>query len=173
VLAVEGDERELRRRRRLGLGAPLAVVAAGEQHDCQERAGAPVDSAAMKVLVTGASGFVGRALVEELRHADAAYEVQPLGRQDGDLSHEGVAEAAVAEARARGRRPRAARIGVVRCEDEPELAVRSNVLATRSSPARAAASGARLVYLSTSDVYGSAAAGRRGDAAGAGEPLPR
>jgi nucleoside-diphosphate-sugar epimerase len=111
----------------------------------------------MKVLVTGASGFVGRALVEELRHADAAYEVQPLGRQDGDLSQEGVAEAAVADARPDVIVHGAARIGVVRCEDEPELAVRSNVLATALVARAAAVRGARLVYLSTSDVYGSAA----------------
>jgi nucleoside-diphosphate-sugar epimerase len=111
----------------------------------------------MKVLVTGASGFVGRALVEELRHADAAYEVHPLGRQDGDLSQEGVAEAAVADARPDVVVHGAARIGVVRCEDEPELAVRSNVIATALVARAAAAHGARLVYLSTSDVYGSAA----------------
>jgi nucleoside-diphosphate-sugar epimerase len=111
----------------------------------------------MKVLVTGASGFVGRALVEELRHAEAAYEVQPLGRQDGDLSQEGVAEAAVAETRPDVVVHGAARIGVVRCEDEPGLAVRSNVLATALVARAAAAHGARLVYLSTSDVYGSAA----------------
>jgi nucleoside-diphosphate-sugar epimerase len=112
----------------------------------------------MKVLVTGASGFVGGALVEELRHADAAYEVHPLGRQDGDLSHAGVADAAVAEARPDVVVHGAARIGVVRCADEPELAVRSNVLATALVARAAAASAARLVYLSTSDVYGSAAA---------------
>jgi nucleoside-diphosphate-sugar epimerase len=111
----------------------------------------------MKVLVTGASGFVGRALVEELRHAEAAYEVQPLGRQDGDLSQEGVAEAAVAETQPDVVVHGAARIGVVRCEDEPELAVRSNVLATALVARAAAAHDARLVYLSTSDVYGSAA----------------
>jgi NADPH:quinone reductase-like Zn-dependent oxidoreductase len=79
LLPIERDERLRRRGRRLRLHAALPVVAAGEQHDRQEPAGAPVDSAAMKVLVTGASGFVGRALVEELRHADAAYEVHPLG----------------------------------------------------------------------------------------------
>jgi nucleoside-diphosphate-sugar epimerase len=111
----------------------------------------------MKVLVTGASGFVGRALVEELRHADAAYEVHPLGRQDGDLSHAGVADGAVAEVPPDVIVHGAARIGVVRCEDKPELAVRSNVLATALLARAAAASGARLVYLSTSDVYGSAA----------------
>jgi nucleoside-diphosphate-sugar epimerase len=112
----------------------------------------------MKVLVTGASGFVGGALVEELRHADAAYEVHPLGRQDGDLSHAEVADAAVAQARPDVVVHGAARIGVVRCADEPELAVRSNVLATALVARAAAASAARLVYLSTSDVYGSAAA---------------
>jgi nucleoside-diphosphate-sugar epimerase len=112
----------------------------------------------MKVLVTGASGFVGRALVEELGHADAAYEVHPLGREAGDLSQEGVADAAVATARPEVIVHGAARIGVVRCEDEPELAVRSNVLATALVARAAEAQGARFVYLSTSDVYGSAAA---------------
>jgi nucleoside-diphosphate-sugar epimerase len=112
----------------------------------------------MKVLVTGASGFVGRALVEELGHADAAYEVHPLGREAGDLSQEGVADAAVATSRPEVIVHGAARIGVVRCEDEPELAVRSNVLATALVARAAAAQGARFVYLSTSDVYGSAAA---------------
>jgi dTDP-4-dehydrorhamnose reductase len=52
----------------------------------------------------------------------------------------------------------AARIGVVRCEDEPELALRSNVLATTLVARAAAGHGARLVYVSTSDVYGAAVA---------------
>jgi nucleoside-diphosphate-sugar epimerase len=137
---------------------PRAVIAAGQQHERQERAGTPVDSAPMKVLVTGASGFVGRALVEELRHADAAYEVHELGRSDGDLAGDGVAEAAVANAAPDVVIHSAARIGVVRCEEEPELAVRSNVVATALVARAAAAHGARLVYVSTSDVYGSAAA---------------
>jgi nucleoside-diphosphate-sugar epimerase len=50
----------------------------------------------------------------------------------------------------------AARIGVVRCDEAPELALRSNVLATTLVARAAARQGARLVYLSTSDVYGSA-----------------
>ena len=112
----------------------------------------------MKVLVTGASGFVGRALVEELRHADGAYGVHPLARTDGDLADEGVAEAAVAELEPDVIVHSAARIGVVRCEEATELAVRSNVLATAHVARAAAAHGARLAYVSTSDVYGSAAA---------------
>jgi len=111
----------------------------------------------MKVLVTGASGFVGRALVEELRHADGAYGVDPLTRTDGDLADEGVAAAAVAELAPDVIVHSAARIGVVRCEEATELAVRSNVLATAYLARAAAAHGARFAYVSTSDVYGSAA----------------
>jgi len=44
----------------------------------------------------------------------------------------------------------------VRCEDEPELALRSNVLATALVARAATAHGARLAYISTSDVYGAA-----------------
>ncbi len=112
----------------------------------------------MNVLVTGASGFVGRALIEELRHANGAYEVQPLGREDGDLAGAGVAEAAIAEAKPDVVVHAAARIGVVRSDDEPELALRSNALATALIARAASAHGARLAYLSTSDVYGAAVA---------------
>jgi nucleoside-diphosphate-sugar epimerase len=51
----------------------------------------------------------------------------------------------------------AARIGVVRCEEEPLLALRSNVLATTFVARACASHGARLAFLSTADVYGVAA----------------
>ena len=110
----------------------------------------------MKVLLTGASGFVGRALHDELRHADGAYEVHLLGRAEGDLADDRVAEAAIAETRPDVVVHAAARIGVVRCDEAPELALRANVLATTLVARAAAAHGARLAYLSSSDVYGSA-----------------
>jgi nucleoside-diphosphate-sugar epimerase len=112
----------------------------------------------MKTLVTGADGFVGRALVDELRHWERAYEVHALGRQDGDLADEGVAEAAVAEARPDAVVHAAARIGIARCEREPLLALRSNVLASARVASAAAAYGARLAFVSTVDVYGAAQA---------------
>jgi nucleoside-diphosphate-sugar epimerase len=106
----------------------------------------------MRVLVTGASGFVGRALVEELRHCGRAYDVHALERRDGDLAGHGVAEQAIA-----GTAPdvvvhSAARIGIAPCEDEPELAFRSNVLATAFVARATAQHGARLAYVSTADV---------------------
>ena len=110
----------------------------------------------MKVLLTGASGFVGRALQDEFRHGDGAYEVLALGREDGDLAEDGVAEAAIADARPDAVVHAAARIGVVRCEDAPEAALRSNVLATTLVARAASKHGARLSYLSSSDVYGAA-----------------
>ena len=110
----------------------------------------------MKVLLTGTSGFVGRALQDEFRHGDGPYEVHALGREDGDLAEKGVAEAAIAEVRPDVVVHAAARIGVVRCDDAPEAALRSNVLATALVARAAAKHGARLSYLSSSDVYGSA-----------------
>jgi nucleoside-diphosphate-sugar epimerase len=108
----------------------------------------------VRVLVTGADGFVGRALVDELRHGERAYEVRALGREDGDLADEGVAETAVGEARAEVLVHAAARIGIDRCEREPLLALRSNLLASVRVAQAAAAHGARLAYVSTVDVYG-------------------
>jgi nucleoside-diphosphate-sugar epimerase len=152
LLRIERAERELRQRIRPRLRPrPLRVAAAaGQQPGSQERADAPVDSAAMRVLVTGASGFVGRALVEELRHGARAYEVHALERRDGELADEGVAQQAISETKADVVIHSAARIGIARCDEEPLLALRSNVLAT----AHVARAAARLVYISTADVYG-------------------
>ena len=111
----------------------------------------------MRVLVTGASGFVGRALVEELRHGGRAYDVHPLERRDGDLAEEGIAEQAVATLEPDVVVHAAARIGVARCDEEPLLALRSNVLATALVARACADHGARLAYLSTADVYGPSA----------------
>jgi nucleoside-diphosphate-sugar epimerase len=111
----------------------------------------------MRVLVTGASGFVGRALVEELRHGERAYDVHPLERRDGDLAEEGVAERAIAAAAPEVVVHSAARIGVVRCDNEPVLALRSNVISTINVARACTAHGVRLAYVSTADVYGVAA----------------
>lgn len=111
----------------------------------------------MRVLVTGASGFVGRALVEELRHSGRAYEVQALERHDGDLADDGAAERAFGAVQPDVVVHAAARIGVTRCEEEPLLALRSNVLAAVLVARACTNHGARLAYVSTADVYGAVA----------------
>jgi nucleoside-diphosphate-sugar epimerase len=157
LLRVERAERELRRGRRLW-AVPLRSVATGQEESPEEEpAGAPVDSAAMRVLVTGASGFVGCALVEELRHNGRAYDVHALERRDGDLAEQGVAEQALVAIEPDVVVHAAARIGVARCEEEPLLALRSNVLATVLVARACEEHGARLAYLSTADVYGAVA----------------
>ena len=155
LLAIEGPERELRQRLRPWVRPRMAsaVTPGNQETGGKKRADAPVDSAAMRVLVTGAAGFVGRALVEELRHGGRAYEVHPLERRDGDLADEGVAEQAIAAARPDVVVHAAARIGIARCDDEPLLALRSNVLATALVAQAATRHGARLAYVSTADVY--------------------
>jgi nucleoside-diphosphate-sugar epimerase len=95
--------------------------------------------------------------VGELRHKGRAYGVHPLERRNGDLAEEGVAEGAVAEAKPDVVVHAAARIGVARCEDEPLLALRSNLLATVMVARACAGHGARLAYVSTADVYGAVA----------------
>jgi nucleoside-diphosphate-sugar epimerase len=154
LLRVERPERELRERFRLRLGHRVTrpMAPAGQQRRSQKRAGAPVDSAAMRVLVTGAAGFVGRALVEELRHGGRAYEVHPLERREGDLAEDGVAEQAIAATKPDVVVHAAARIGIERCETEPLLALRSNVLAAVLVARAAALHQTRLAYVSTADV---------------------
>src|SRR5439155_26666738 len=124
LLRVEGAERGLRRRGRGRARLLLRAVAAGQRQREQEGAGAPVDSPAMRVLVTGASGFVGRALVEALRHGERSYEVHAVERSAGDLAEPGIADAALAGGRPETVVHAAARIGVLRCEEEPLPALR-------------------------------------------------
>jgi len=92
--------------------------------------------------------------VEELRHGERSYEVHAVERSAGDLAEPGIADAALAGARPQTVVHGAARIGVVRCEEEPLLALRSNVLATTFVARACATHGARLAYVSTTDVYG-------------------
>jgi nucleoside-diphosphate-sugar epimerase len=106
----------------------------------------------MRVLVTGASGFVGRALVDELRHGGRAYEVHALERREGDLADEGIAERAIAASAPDVVVHSSARIGIGPCETEPLLALRSNVVATILVARAAARHQARLAYVSTADV---------------------
>jgi len=151
VLPIEREERartggRARSRSRL-------VAATGHQRERRRQKRCPVHSAPVKILVTGASGLVGRALVEELQAPENPHEVLGLERQHGDLS----AGEHVAGEYMRDFRPElvvhlAARVGVALCESDPADAIRSNVTATAHVARATHEYGARLAYASTVSV---------------------
>jgi len=105
----------------------------------------------MRLVVLGAGGIVGRALVAEAARRD--WQVAPLSRRDLDVTDEAAVRAALV-----ARRPEvvincAALTRVDDCETEVEAAGRVNDRAVGGVVAACAASGARLVHLSTDYVF--------------------
>lgn len=106
----------------------------------------------MRILVTGAEGFVGAHLVREL---DAGgHLVFRTDKGDAALDEEGAAEGLV-----RQREPDyvvhlAARYGRLLCRDEPHLAVQDNAAATTELADACAERGIPVLYASSSEVYG-------------------
>lgn len=109
----------------------------------------PVGTVPMRVLIAGASGRVGSALVELLRNERRFESIAG----EFDISDRGAVEAAPG-----GRRPDvvvncAALADVDRCEREPVDAVLANAVGVRVLGAAAARWNAALVHLSTDYVF--------------------
>ncbi len=104
----------------------------------------------MKVLVTGAQGQVGRALV---RAAPAAMEVIALARDELDISEVARIDAVVREIRPDVIVNAAAYTAVDRAEAEPERAAEINERAPGYLATAAARTAARMVHISTDYVF--------------------
>jgi nucleoside-diphosphate-sugar epimerase len=105
-----------------------------------------------RALVTGADGFVGRNLLADLRAA--GWDAIGVDRADGDLTLPGVAERLVREYRPELVLHLAAQVGRIFGEDDIAHSITTNALATAFLARAAAAHGARMAYVSTSEVYG-------------------
>lgn len=105
-----------------------------------------------RILVTGAAGFIGRHLCEEL--AAHGHDVTGVDRVEGDLRLPDTARVLVASVQPDVVVHLAAQVGRVFGEDDIDITITNNALATARVAQATQQAGARLVYVSTSEVYG-------------------
>lgn len=105
----------------------------------------------MRILVTGGHGFIGSHLARELR--DHGHEVMVTDYPHDLLAPE-VARREIDAARASVVVHLAAQVGRVFGEDDVARSITSNATMTANVARACAVRGARLVYCSTSEVYG-------------------
>lgn len=106
----------------------------------------------MRVLVTGADGFVGRHLVEEFRshgHSAIASDIK-----DTDLATPWRAQALLDRKDPEYVVHLAARYGRILCRDEPHRSVSDNAASTTELAMLCAKREIPILYTSTSEVYG-------------------
>jgi dTDP-4-dehydrorhamnose reductase len=101
------------------------------------------------MLITGANGQLGRSLVRGL----ASHEVVALGRADLDVSDATAVRAAIEMRRPDVVVHAAALTDTARCEREPALARAVNIAGTEYVARSAARAGARLIAISTNEVF--------------------
>jgi dTDP-4-dehydrorhamnose reductase len=104
----------------------------------------------MRVLITGASGILGRALSDRLSGAHTLYL---WGRGEADLTDEAQVRAAGKSIAFEAVVHAAAMTNVDGCESEPERAMAANRDATRFVAKLARERGATMVYVSTDYVF--------------------
>ncbi len=106
----------------------------------------------MVILVTGARGFIGSHLSDEL--GSAGHDVRGVDLDDGDLTEPGVARRILRDHRPELVVHLAAQVGRLFGEASLEWTIRENALMTTWVAREAAEVGARVMYASTSEIYG-------------------
>jgi nucleoside-diphosphate-sugar epimerase len=106
----------------------------------------------VRILVTGAEGFVGSHLIPSLE--SDGHEVLGSDRVDCDLALPGQAEALITDTVPDYVIHLAARYGRLLCRDQPHRAVADNAAATTELAAVCEERGIRVLYASSSEVYG-------------------
>lgn len=109
----------------------------------------------MRILVTGSAGFIGGHLCRELREHGHRIEGFDIARAPwDDVLEFGQIETAVSDFAPDMVIHLAAQVGREHGEDLPCYTAEQNALGTINTARAAALHGARLVYASTSEVYG-------------------
>ena len=105
-----------------------------------------------RILVTGVGGFIGSYLVPELEAA--GYRVDGIDRDEADLDVPGDFADVVSRKEYDIVVHLAAKTSRLLCEEYPVAAIRDNVTATTFVARECGKRGIKLVYASTSEVYG-------------------
>ncbi len=104
---------------------------------------------AMRILITGGTGQLGRSLVRAL----ASHDVRALGRKDVDVTDAASVADAVAQYAPTAVIHAAALTDTGRCEREPAVARAVNGIGAENVAKACRRGGARLVAISTNEVY--------------------
>lgn len=106
----------------------------------------------MRITVTGAAGFIGSHLVPELQQA--GHEVHGFDRRDGDLSQVGDASYLIQRVSPDCVIHLAAQVGRQFGDQDARFTITQNAIVTAHVAKWSQLIGARLIYASTSEVYG-------------------
>lgn len=106
----------------------------------------------MRILVTGAQGFIGRNLAPEL--IGTGHMVTAVDIADGDLTQMGVIERLITAATPEIVIHLAGLVGRLFGETNPEATIKANTLSTLYIAKACSAKNVRLAYASTSEAFG-------------------